>query len=109
MPELDFINMQILEEDKRTTTQKLNNCVALGSCLLVLYSLFMIGLALENAWLLISYIFLLAAAAYGWRRLPSADAWFKNLYKENKAFSFIFISLLLISYPFVFVHNPYFF
>ena len=107
MPELDFINMQILEEDKRTTTQKLNNCVALGSCLLVLYSLFMIGLALENAWLLISYIFLLAAAAYGWRRLPSADAWFKNLYKENKAFSFIFISLLLISYPFVFVHNPY--
>lgn len=107
MPEIDFIQKQLLNADKRSFSEKLRDRVLLGLLLSGIFALFLIGLSIERALILVIFILAIGVAAYGWKRQQKFAFWFKDLLKKNKRFTSLYVVILLIGFPFFFLHNPY--
>lgn len=107
MPELDFIQTQVLAEDTRTRGEKVRDRAVLALSLVLAYAVFLLGLAIKDAWLLVGYLVLVAAVVYLLRRQKTLRAWFRSLFRANARFASVFISILLILYPIIFREDPY--
>ena len=107
MPELDFIQTQTLQEDTRTRGERARDYAVLALILLLAYGAFLLGLAIENVWLLIGYLAVVTTVIYGVRRQKKIGTWFSSLFKANARFASVFISLLFVLYPVIFIKDPY--
>lgn len=107
MPEVDFIHGQIAKEDERSRAEKLRDWMAFGSLEIILYGALLVGLVIENVGLLVGYLALVTVIIYGVTRAQRFDQWFRQTLRRNKTFALVLLALLLLSYPFVFLHNPY--
>lgn len=107
MPELDFIQSQVLKEDTRTRSEKVRDCAILSLSLLLGYAVFLLGLAIADVWLLIGYLAVVAAVIFVLRRQEKLSAWLRSLFKANARFASVFISILLVLYPLIFLEDPY--
>jgi len=107
MPEVDFIDTQIARADTRTMAEKAKDWLVLGGCQSLLFAAFLIGMTLENVFLVTGFLVFVAVAAVGWARIPLLNQWARPLLANNKRFAITFLTLLLVLYPFIFMDNPY--
>ena len=107
MPEIDFIRTQFHQEDQRAFSEKARDCAVLGVVLAVFTALLLFGLVIESSRYLMLYLAFAAALLFGWQRHKALDSWFKNLLRRNVNFAVVFLVLILLSYPFIFIHDAY--
>ena len=63
MPELDFINMQIARFDARTLKEKAKDWAILVLCQSTVFGVFLIGIALEDAFLVTGFLLMVVLVA----------------------------------------------
>ena len=107
MPEVDFIDTQIAREDTRSLAEKTKDRLVLGGCQVLLFTAFLIGLALEDAIMVSGFLLFVIAAAVSWGRMPKLSEWARALLHSNKRFSLLLLTGLLVLFPFIFLDNPY--
>lgn len=107
MPELDFVATQIAKADARTPAQMAIDRFLLGATLLAFYALFLFGLAIGNARLLIAYLAAMAAGFFVWGRLKSARAWLEHRLAKDRNFAMTLLALMLVAYPLIFIGDAY--
>lgn len=107
MPEIDFIRTQFHQEDRRSLSEKARDCSVLGAVLTVITVLLLFGLIIESSRFLMIYLVGAVALLIGWQRHKELDSWFKNLLRRNMNFAFAFLTVVLLSYPFIFINDAY--
>ena len=107
MPELDFINDQIVRSDTRTLKEKAKDWIILFCCQSLIFGVFLIGIALEDALLVTGFLLLIILVAIIWNRRPDLNQWSQELLRNNRHFANTFLVLILVLYPFIFMDNPY--
>jgi branched-chain amino acid transport system permease protein len=107
MPEIDFIQTQLRQEDRRTLAEKVRECAVLGAVLAVVSALFLYGLAIEKSVYLVAYLVFAGLLFFGWQRYEALDSWFKGLLRRNRTFAGVFLAVLLFSYPLIFIRDAY--
>lgn len=107
MPELDFIDTQVAKADTRTPAQRWRDRAILAGAFAAIFAVFLVGLSIESAALLVGYIALVSAAVYLVGRVRTVDATFRRLVAQDRAFAFLVIALLAVSYPMVLSGDPY--
>jgi len=107
VPEIDFATSQLAKEDARNLTQKIGERALLGLVFISLFAVFLVGLSIENAFLLIGYMAVVTVAIIFARRSPKVDAKFQTMLSRDRKFSLVVIALLAVSYPVLLSGNPY--
>lgn len=107
MPEVDFIDTQVAREETRSLAEKTRDRLVLGGCQVALFAAFLVGLALEDVFLVTGFLLLIVAGAIGWGRMPKLNRWAGDLMAKDKRFSLVVLTALLVVFPFVFLDNPY--
>ncbi len=107
MPEIDFIQTQLRQEDRRSLGERIRDWAMLGAVLTIIAALFLFGLTIESSHYVMLYLAFAAALLFGWQRHKTLDSWFKNLLRQNRTFAGTFLVLLLLAYPLIFIHDPY--
>ncbi len=107
MPEIDFISSQIRKDDDRSTAERVRDRLELTGYLVFFFILFLIGLAIKDAYLLMGYLALVGAGAFMWRKLPRLDQRFRDLVQVHKGQMVLVMSVLLAVYPLIFAHDAY--
>jgi branched-chain amino acid transport system permease protein len=107
VPELDFVDTQIAKQDQRSAAQRLCDRLVLGAILFGFFALFLIGLAITDARLLITYLVAIAASFVIAGRFRDFRTWFDDRLTREKTFAFVLLALMLIAYPIIFVRDAY--
>lgn len=107
MPEIDFASSQIAKTDERSVAQKLRERGLQFLVFAGLFAVFLIGLSIENAFLLVGYMAVVTVGVVAARRSPKIDAKFQGMLAKDRKFSFLVLAILAISYPILLSGNPY--
>lgn len=107
MPEIDFVETQVAKADERKAGDRVRDGALLTAIALAFYALFLIGLAIPSAPLLIGYLALVAIGFVAWQRLPALDRAFKSLLARNRLVGLGLLALMLVAYPVVFAGDAY--
>lgn len=107
MPEQDFVDTQIANTDVRVAGQRRRDRIVLGAALLGFYALFLLGLVIDNARLLVAYLVVVTAGFVLAGRAGGAKAWLEQKLAQEKTFAFVLLALMLVAYPIIFVNDAY--
>lgn len=107
MPEVDFVETQVAEADERTLGRRLRDGLVLTLVALGFYAIFLTGLAIPSASLLIGYMVIVAFGFFLWQRTPSIDRAYKALLARNRTVAIALLVLMLVAYPVIFAGDAY--
>ena len=107
MPELDFFNTQLARQADRSFAERLKDRGLLTAIFLAFFALFVIGLAIESATLLICYIAAVAFGVYLVSRFKDSSGRFQDLVQSDRNYTFLLVFVLAVAFPMVFSSDPY--
>ncbi|MDA7947739.1 MAG: branched-chain amino acid ABC transporter permease [Hyphomicrobiaceae bacterium] len=107
MPELDFFRSQLARSGGRSLSERIKDRGLLTVVFLALFALFLVGLAIESAVLLVGYIAAVAFGAYVIGRFKGTGERLQNMVQADRGYTFLLVFLLAISYPIIFSGDAY--
>ncbi|MGI9387389.1 MAG: branched-chain amino acid ABC transporter permease [Methyloligellaceae bacterium] len=107
MPELDFIRTQLSQSGDRTVGERVKGQALLTAIFMGFFALFIIGLLIESAALLIAYIAALAIGIFFSARLKGFNQQVQELVVGERNYVFLLIGLMALSYPIIFSGEAY--
>ena len=107
MPELDFFNTQLAGQGDRSFRERLRDRGLLTAIFLAFFAIFIVGLAIESAVLLICYIAAIAIGVFLVGRFKGTREHVQNLIQADRNYTFLLVSVLAIAYPMIFSGDAY--
>lgn len=107
MPEIDFIDTQIAARDTRTGLQRWRDRGSLAAAFLAIFAIFLMGLAIESAMLLVGYMAAVTVAVVLLGRFRDVGETLRGLMAQDRTYAFFVIAALAIAYPIILSGDPY--
>ncbi|MGE3624946.1 MAG: branched-chain amino acid ABC transporter permease [Hyphomicrobiales bacterium] len=107
MPEIDFIGTQLAAGDSRSTARRWRDRGILAAALVAIFATFLVGLTIESANLLVVYMAVVTGAVILLGRAGGVDEKFRGLVARDRAFTYVMIGVLALSYPLVLSGDAY--
>jgi branched-chain amino acid transport system permease protein len=106
MPETDFIGAELAARppDRRN---RLRDGAIIGTVLLGLGAVFVIGMAIERVAIFIGFVAAMIVLGVLYRRTPRLGILVAEAFRDNRGTALAFLLVLLAAYPLVLRHDPY--
>lgn len=107
MPELDFFDTQLDRATDRSFAKRIKDRGFLTIIFLGLFAIFIAGLAIENAALLVAYVVLVAAGFYLVGRFRDIGDEVQKIVVRDQKTAFVLVGLMACAYPLIFSGDAY--
>ncbi len=107
MPELDFIDTQFDPTTDRSLGRRIKDRGLLTIIFLGFFALFIVGLAIESAALLVGYIVLVTAGLFLVGRFKDTGDEVQKRALKDRNYAFVLVGLMAVAYPLIFSSDAY--